>query len=67
MNRRPVSSSNVASVGWDDGTMEVEFISGHLYQYHDVPESEYTALLGAASIGKELASIRGKYESTRLK
>jgi KTSC domain-containing protein len=67
MNRRPVTSTNVASIGWDDETLEVEFTSGHIYLYHDVPESEYQALLGASSIGKHLASIRDKYQSTRLK
>lgn len=67
MNRRPVTSSNVASIGWDDDTLEVEFTSGHLYEYHDVPESEYQALIGASSIGKQLASIRDKYQSNRLK
>lgn len=47
--------------------MEVEFTSGHVYVYQDVPESEYQALLGADSLGKHLAGIRGKYQSTRLK
>jgi hypothetical protein len=67
MNRRPVTSSNVASIGWDDETLEVEFVSGHVYQYHDVPESEYTAMLGADSIGRHLREIDSKYQHTRLK
>jgi hypothetical protein len=67
VNRRPVTSSNVSAIGWEDGDMEVEFISGHVYTYHGVPESEYQALLGADSIGKHLGAIRGKYQSSRLK
>jgi hypothetical protein len=67
MQRRPVSSSNVASMGWDDETLEVEFVSGHIYQYHEVPESVYSNLLGAESIGKSLHEIKGRYQSTRLK
>jgi hypothetical protein len=61
-------STQVASVGWEDETLEVEFVSGHLYQYHEVPESEYRAMLGADSVGKHLhAIIKGRYQSTRLK
>lgn len=67
MQRRPVTSSNVAALGWEEDTLEVEFVSGHVYQYHDVPESEYQALLGADSIGKHLAGLRDKYQNTRLK
>jgi KTSC domain len=67
MKRRHVESTNIASVGFDDGDMEVEFVSGHIYIYHDVPEAEYQAMLGADSIGKHLHSIKGRYESTRLK
>ena len=65
--RRPVTSSNVSSIGWDNETMEVEFVSGHIYEYHEVPESAYQALLGAESIGKELHAMKGRYQSTRLK
>ena len=54
VNRRPVSSSNIASVGWEQGVMEVEFTSGKTYRYEDVPEGEYQALLGADSPGKYL-------------
>jgi KTSC domain len=67
MNRRPVTSSNVASLGWHDETLEVEFRSGHIYEYHDVPEAVYTTLLGADSIGKALHEVKGRYQSTRLK
>jgi hypothetical protein len=67
MNRRPVSSSNVASIGWDEETMEVEYRSGHIYEYHEVPESVYSGLLGAESIGRELHAMKGRYQSRRLK
>jgi hypothetical protein len=66
MQRRPVESSNISSLGWEDETLEVEFISGHLYEYHGVPESEYQALLGASSIGKQLHALKDKYPCTRL-
>ena len=74
MNRRPVSSSNIASIGWEeseegssDGTLEVAYRSGHIYQYADVPESTYRALLGASSVGKSVNSmIVGRYTEQRV-
>jgi hypothetical protein len=74
MNRRAVSSSNIASIGWEpnqegdpDGTLEVSFRSGHLFQYLEVPEGEYRALLGASSVGKMFNSaIKGRYEEREV-
>lgn len=69
MERQTVSSSNVASVGYDPATatMEVEFLSGSVYQYFDVPEHEYEALIGAGSVGSYLASnIKGHYRYARV-
>lgn len=53
MNRIPVSSSNLASVGYDAENMvlEVEFHSGGIYQYFNVPASKYEALMKANSHG----------------
>jgi hypothetical protein len=74
MNRMPVQSSNVASVGFeageepDSGTLEVEFRSGHIYRYEGVPQSEYQALAGASSVGKYMNSnIVGRYQESRVK
>ncbi len=64
MNRTPVSSSNVASVGYDPRTMtlEVEFVKGTIYQYFDVPQHVYDSLMGAASLGSFLNQhIKGSY------
>lgn len=69
MDRVPVVSSNVASVGYDPGTMtlEVEFLDGSVYQYFDVPEGDYTALVGGGSVGGYLNSnIKGHYRYTRI-
>jgi hypothetical protein len=75
MIRRPVASRNVSSVGWTaeseeskTGTLEVEFIGGRIYQYADVPESEYQALIGSSSVGKYLnANIIDTFEASRVK
>ena len=54
MDRIQVVSSNIRSVGYeaDIGILEIEFTSGSIYQYFDVPEREYEELMNAASIGK---------------
>lgn len=69
MNRTPVSSSNVASVGYDLSTLtlEVEFNDGSVYQYFDVPDTVYQELMRAGSIGKFLhANIKNNYRYTRV-
>ena len=54
MKRKLVASSAVISVGFDSKakTLEIEFPSGHVYQYFDVPTSAYKALLNADSLGQ---------------
>ena len=68
MNRTPVSSSSLASVGYeaDSLTLEIEFRNGAVYQYFDVPESEWQALMQASSHGTYFnAHIRDNYRYTR--
>jgi len=54
MVRQNVSSSNLASVGYDlnSNTLEVEFNHGGIYQYSNVPESIYSGLMNASSHGQ---------------
>ena len=69
MQRISVSSSDVAEVGYDAGsmTLEVAFQSGGVYQYFDVPESVYQELMRAPSKGGFLhANIRNNYRYTKL-
>ena len=49
MNRIPVSSSNITSVGYDPATqsLEVKFIHDGIYRYLGVPRSIYDALMAA--------------------
>lgn len=53
MERMTVSSSNLASVGYDSEslTLEIEFNRGGVYQYHEVPSHIHTELMGADSLG----------------
>lgn len=54
MQRIPVSSSDLHSVGYDPITciLEIEFHSGGIYQYSKVPESMHKGLMRASSQGK---------------
>jgi len=53
---QPVSSSNVAELGYDGAAqiVYVRFLNGTLYIYKGVPQSEYDGLLNAPSIGSYL-------------
>ncbi|WP_080741311.1 KTSC domain-containing protein [Aeromonas veronii] len=53
MNRTPVRSSNLRSVGYDATSqiLEVEFHNSGIYQYSRVPESVYSGLMNASSHG----------------
>jgi hypothetical protein len=53
MERTPVESSSVASVGYDRVTceLEIEFLNGRVYRYSLVPPAVYRLLMQAPSIG----------------
>lgn len=64
-----VSSSHLRAVGFDPqmGTLEVEFVSGGIYQYYGVPRNVYDELTGAASKGRFFnAYIRNVYPYSRV-
>jgi hypothetical protein len=54
MNRVSVSSSNLASVGYDPDTctLEIKFRSGGVYQYRNVPARIHAGLMSANSHGR---------------
>lgn len=54
MIRKPVSSSRMRSVGWEDGIMEVEFKNGSIYHYYNVSESDYLTFINSPSLGSAL-------------
>lgn len=81
MQRTPVKSSQIASIGYDAGTstLEIEFPTrgeaprggatgvGSVYQYSDVPPNVHADLMAAESVGKFFgANIRGKFKYTKL-
>ena len=69
MNRTPVTSSNLASVGYDPNslTLEVEFKNGSVYQYFDVPDHTFQGLMRASSKGTFFnAHIKYSYRYAKL-
>jgi len=69
VRRERVSSSNIVSVGYDapSETLEVEFMSGSVYQYYNVPQSIYDAFLAASSAGQFLAyQIKNVFPYSRV-
>lgn len=69
MNREPVTSSNIASIGYDadSQTLEIEFLNGGVYQYFDVPQHVHQELMNASSQGQYLAqNIKGAYRFSKV-
>ncbi|MBW3466869.1 KTSC domain-containing protein [Arthrospiribacter ruber] len=69
MNRQAVTSSNIASIGYeaDSQTLEIEFLNGGVYQYFDVPQYVHEELMNASSHGQYLAqNIKGVYRFSKV-
>lgn len=68
MIRKEVRSTNIRSVGYDpeSNTLEIEFHSGSVYQYYNVPQTIYDELMRASSHGSYFHKhIRTKYKWTK--
>jgi hypothetical protein len=64
IERQKVTSSDIASIGYDDasGTLEIEFHATSVYRYFSVPKDIYEGLLATPSPGKYfLQHIKGRY------
>jgi len=51
MDLIPVSSTNVAAVGFENGRMQVRFHGGGLYEYANVTRAQFDELLTTPSKG----------------
>ncbi|MFC1696873.1 KTSC domain-containing protein [Nanoarchaeota archaeon] len=70
MERTNVNSSNIKSIGYDEqnGILEIEFLSGGIYQYSKVSKETYNALMNASSKGKFFATfIKDKYPTIKIR
>lgn len=66
MKRRPVSSSRIRSVGWEDNTLEVEFHDGVIYHYFNVSREEYLSFMYSSSLGSALSVLDKKHPYRRV-
>ena len=69
MDRIPVSSTDLQSVGYDPDslTLEIEFKRGATYQYQGVPQAEFDALMNASLKGIYFhANIKSRYPFVKL-
>jgi hypothetical protein len=59
MQRRNVTSSTAVSIGYDETKriLEIEFKSGDIYQYVNVPKEIYWKLIDTTSVGKMIHRI----------
>ena len=66
MEREPsAGSSNIASVGWEDGVMEVEFRNGSVYHY-ECPREIFEEWQDTGFRGGHFhRNIRSLYEGVR--
>jgi len=59
MERSPLASSSVASAGYDEVTrvLEIEFTSGRIYQFEEVPRGVFDWLLRTPNKGSYVARM----------
>lgn len=70
MHRQPVTSSNLRSVGYDEATsvLEIEFHSGGVYRYRNVPAHLHKSLMQAPSKGQfHHDFIKGRFIYVRVR
>ena len=68
MNRTPVKSSFIESIGYESDILEVAYKDGGLYKYTGVPPDLHKSVVGAESIGKAIKEqiIGGGFEVEKI-
>lgn len=66
MNRRPVSSSRIANIGWENNVMQVQFHNGAIYNYYVVTSSEFDSFMKSPSLGSALSRIDKTHRYERV-
>lgn len=69
MRMEPVSSSQVAALGWENDVLVVRFTTGAVYAYSNVPYTVYQEVKNAPSIGhalNECLKYNENYPCTKL-
>ena len=69
MERKPVQSSNLVSIGYDEAkqVLEVEFSGGGVYLYQEVPKQIFEEFMAAPSLGRYFYSgIRDRFQTEKV-
>jgi len=67
MDMKPITSSNIAAAGYENGTLRIRFSSGAEYDYHDVPEELGLGIFEAESAGKYFhGAIRSTFQGVKV-
>lgn len=68
MDRFIVNSSLIRSVGYSNGTLEIEFRRDGIYEYRDVPPEVFHELTVAKSIGEYFVkNIKSVYSFKKIR
>lgn len=68
MERKIVSSSNIKSIGYLLGVLEIEFKNRSIYQYRNVPENIYKRLMNSSSKGTYFSeNIKDNYSCRKIR
>ena len=62
-----VVSSNVHSVGYENSILTIRFLNNYVYEYYNVPEKIYIALLNAPSKGQFVHYYLSRYPYRRIR
>jgi hypothetical protein len=69
LERQPVKSRILRSVGYDDSTknLEIEFQTGLVYQYSGVPPKVYMDLMRSSEVGKYFSEkVRPRFQTKQV-
>ena len=67
MELKKVKSSNIESVGYENENLYIQYQSGTIYKYKNVPKVIYESLIDSDSKGRFMNSeIKNKYLFERL-
>ena len=67
MQRIPVSSSRISSVGWENNTLEIQFKKGGaIYQYYNVSKAEYDSFMNSSSLDSALSKLDKVHRYQRI-
>lgn len=67
MELKKVKSSNIDSVGYENENLYIQYQSGTIYKYKNVPKVIYESLMDSDSKGRYMnSSIKTKFEYERL-